>query len=97
MESGAQPGNTNSQRPRVVYKALMRAVAQSDGEQIRSGVERILELFGQGDRWAAEFVRDTLDGKPKQQTEISGPDGEPIPVKGVVEFVRSPAPAPGET
>ncbi len=42
-----------------------------------------------GDIQAMKEIGDRLDGKPKQQTEISGPDGEAVPVGLKVSFVDS--------
>ncbi|MGH7864218.1 MAG: hypothetical protein ACREQB_04465 [Candidatus Binataceae bacterium] len=47
-----------------------------------------------GDIAAMKEIGDRIDGKPKQQTELSGPDGEAIPVGMDVRII---APASGNT
>jgi hypothetical protein len=46
---------------------------------------RVVEAAADGDMQAAKEIGDRLDGKPKQQTELSGPEGGAIPTKMVVE------------
>ena len=45
-----------------------------DGRKLRLGVEKQLENFADGDQQAANWVRDTLDGKPKQSIDVSNDD-----------------------
>lgn len=40
---------------------------------------RVIEAAADGDMTAAKEIGDRLDGKPKQQTEVSGPGGAAIP------------------
>jgi len=77
-----------------VYDALRYAIAQDDYKHLKMAMKRVAELAADGDKWACEFIRDTLDGRPKQLTELSGPDGGDIPLKGILEFVRSPQDKP---
>jgi hypothetical protein len=43
-----------------------------------------MDLAEEGERWAAEYVRDTLDGKPAQQVNLADADGDKL----VVQLVR---------
>lgn len=65
-----QPGNTLGSKSRRVEKMLSRALDQDDDRRLRQGVEKLLDLFAEGERWAMEYVRDTLDGKPKQSVAM---------------------------
>ena len=47
---------------------------------------RVVEAASDGDAQAFKEIGDRLDGKPKQQTEVSGPDGGAIPTRLVVEI-----------
>jgi len=38
----------------------------------------LLDLAEAGESWAVKELRDTLDGKPPQALEHSGPDGDAI-------------------
>lgn len=69
------PGGINPSKP--VHDALKRASAQ-DPKRVRAMVESILTLASGGERWACEFVRDTLDGKPAQAITGAGDNGEHI-------------------
>ena len=87
--SGAQPGNQNAKKGKAFTDALRRALAARDIELnlgdnatlveiSRALVEKALEK----DVGAICQIRDTLQGKPVQATEISGPDGGEIPFSG---------------
>lgn len=98
MPAGAPVGNTNASKSRVVEQALKRACVQEDYKRLHTGIQKLLDQVAEGERWALELVRDTLDGKPKQQTEISGPEGGPIQtttvdlgpsVLGMIEKIRA--------
>lgn len=47
---------------------------------------RVVEAAADGDAQAFKEIGDRLDGKPKQQTEVSGPDGEALPLSISVGF-----------
>jgi hypothetical protein len=55
----------------MVEQALKRAVMADDGRTLRRGVEEQLRKFSEGDQAAAVWVRDTLDGKPKQAIDFN--------------------------
>lgn len=57
--------------------ALDKAIAQ-DPKALRRAADRLLNLAADGEAWAVKELADRLDGKPKQQTEITGADGGPI-------------------
>lgn len=71
-------GNANSGRRKntfVTDAILMEIKArEKSGDVIglRKMAVTIMDLAEEGERWAAEFIRDTIDGKPMQQVEFSG-------------------------
>ena len=71
-------GNANSGRRRQSYitDALMMEIKARENDGDKRGLRRmavsIMDLAETGERWAAEFVRDTVDGKPLQAVEVSG-------------------------
>lgn len=65
-------GNKDAAKGRKIERMLERALLQEDDRRLREGVEALLDKVAEGERWAMEFVRDSLDGKPKQQVEMSG-------------------------
>jgi len=72
--------------------ALRRAVhRESKGKGSAKWLDvianRVVEAAADGDAQAFKEIGDRLDGKPKQQTEVSGPDGGAIPTRLVVETV----------
>lgn len=75
-ERGAPIGNKNGEKSRVFHDAMRRACVQENFKRINQGVEQALTKAAEGERWALELVRDTLDGKPKQQIEGPGDNGE---------------------
>jgi hypothetical protein len=82
---GAPVGNRNavgeqdSERP--FRDAVRRAIAQDDGKRLRGAAEQLLDLAAAGESWAVKELADRMDGKPKQQTELTGANGEPFVVR----------------
>ena len=73
-----EPGNKIAAKGRKVEKMIERALLQEDDKRLREGVEVLLDLVATGERWAFEFVRDSIDGKPSQSVAISGDADNPI-------------------
>lgn len=75
-------GNSNSGRRRQTYitDALLMEIKarEKDGDKrgLRKMAITIMDLAEEGERWAAEYVRDTIDGKPVQAIEHSGEIGD---------------------
>lgn len=89
----APEGNQNARKSRMFEQALTRAIKQrdlkdGDGETLRKAAEALLDMAVAGRLDAVKELRDTLDGKPKQQTEITGADGGPVEQSLTVEFVK---------
>lgn len=84
---------TRRKSDKIWRDALMRALARrSPGEEgVIGGLDAIADAVVDAaiarDMQAIKEIGDRMDGKPKQQTEISGPDGEAIPVGMKVQFV----------
>lgn len=71
-------GNSNSGRRRNTFitEALRLEIKARDDGTSKKGLRKmavtIMDLAEAGERWAAEFIRDTVDGKPIQAIEHSG-------------------------
>jgi hypothetical protein len=79
---GAPAGNQNASKSRMFEQALIREIKQRDlkegeGEALRKIVANLLDRAAE-DVGAAKEVRDTLDGKPRQQIEATGEGGGPL-------------------
>lgn len=61
---GAPVGSRNGAKQRKFYDQMMVASAANDYAKLRNIAEKTLALAEEGEQWAVEFVRDTLDGKP---------------------------------
>lgn len=64
----------------------IRMVAASDTEldgqkvkRLRKVAHKLFDLAEEGDVTAIKEIGDRMDGKAKQATEVSGPDGASIP------------------
>ena len=80
-ESGNPNGTSKLKR---FYATLDRVIIQDEQEQtpkLRKAAEKLLEEASKGEPWALQMLADRLDGKPKQQTEITGADGAPLIVQ----------------
>jgi len=89
--AGAPEGNQNSSKSnRLWAETIRRAVVQSDPERLRSIAEKLLDMAASGDIQAMKELGDRLDGKPKQQTEVTGADGGPLQITEVAWNVVKP-------
>lgn len=43
---------------------------------LRKAAEQLLKFASAGESWAVKELRDTLDGRPAQQVQLAGHDGE---------------------
>ncbi len=86
---GAPIGNQNGVKSRLFHDVMRKAVIQDDRKRLEQGVQQLLDLAAEGDLNALTMIRDTLDGKPKQQTEVTGADGAPLVTSIAVEFARA--------
>lgn len=82
---GAPEGNQNAKKGKLFHDELRKALIQDDLRRLRAGIEVLMDKAAEGDRFAIELIRDTMDGKPKQQMEVSGEDGAPLTVQ-IVRF-----------
>ena len=57
--------------------AVERAIATDNARRLRACAETLLDRAAEGEPWAVVVLRDTLDGKPRQQVDVSG-DGSPM-------------------
>ncbi len=89
-ERGAPVGNTNAAKAKVFYDAVRKACVQEDWRRLNAGVEQLLDNAAAGERWALEMLRDTTDGKPKQQVEVAGEDGGPVQYEVIRRVVVRP-------
>ena len=72
MESGAQPGNTNSTADkRLITSALKRVVTQST-DKLKRACEKVLNDAVNGNLASLGFIADRLEGKPAQSLSIDG-------------------------
>lgn len=84
-------GNHNGAKGKQWAEAVKRAIRAKYGkewdESLAELAKGLVDAAADGDLQALKEIGDRLDGKPKQQTEISGPDGSAIPMRTVVNFV----------
>lgn len=84
------PGRSGKRQDSLWADALRRAIKRredSDPQALERLADVLLNKAAEGDMAAMKELGDRLDGKPKQRTELSGPDGEQIPVGMKVSFV----------
>lgn len=72
-KSGNPGGRSRAER--FVTEALVMEMKSraddGDTKGMRGVARKIWDLAELGERWAAEFIRDTLDGKPTQQVDMN--------------------------
>lgn len=85
-----QSGNpSGSVASKPFLDTLNRAIAQDDARKLRKCAETLLDKAAEGEPWAVQMLADRLDGKPKQQTEVTGADGAPLLTSIAVELIRA--------
>lgn len=78
---GAPKGNKNAVKGKVIEDALRKALIQDDYKKLNSGMQEVLNQAEKGERWALEFIRDTMDGKPAQSVNLDGQLDQSITVE----------------
>lgn len=79
-------GNANSGRRKQTFitDALLLEIKARENDGDKSGLRKmavkIMDLAEGGERWAAEYLRDTVDGKPAQRVEVAGDADNPLSV-----------------
>src|SRR5215467_14873804 len=91
------PRNPRGQQRDKIYREALRLelADMSEGidlKKLREIARTHIEKAAAGDMQAIKELRDTLDGKPAQALEHSGPDSEPITkvVNEIVHVYRTP-------
>ena len=84
LESGGQKGNTNAVKAKPWAEAIDRALKQ-DRAALNRLAAKLIAKAEEGDMAALKEIGDRLDGKPKQQTELTGAGDGPLVIQ-VVKF-----------
>ena len=85
--SGAPLGNTNAAKGKMFYDQL-RKIAVQNPERLRNVAETLFVAAESGEPWAVKELIDRFDGKPTQQTELTGADGESLLAGIQVTFIK---------
>jgi hypothetical protein len=80
-------GNKLGAKSRIFEQTVKRAIAQDDYQALRNIVNKMVSLAEEGERWAVEMLRDTLDGKPAQQLVAQDEQGRELSI-GLVAYAR---------
>ena len=83
----AAPGNQYAAKAKMVEQALKRAAEREDWKRFHDGIEKVWDAWASGEVWAMQFVRDTIDGKPKERVEIDATPAYLEAVSGLAAFV----------
>ena len=90
MWQPGESGNPKGRPKKPFAEVLNRAIAQEDSKRLRECVEKLLDAAAKGEPWALAMVADRLDGKPKQQTELTGEDGGPVAFSQIERVIVKP-------
>ena len=85
--SGAPLGNSNAAKGKMFYDQL-RKIAVQEPQRLRNVAETLFSAAELGEPWAVKELIDRFDGKPTQQTELTGADGESLLTGIQVTFVK---------
>lgn len=87
MAGGAPIGNKNGSKGKLFYDQL-RKISVQQPERLRNVAEVLFNAAELGEPWAVKELIDRFDGKPTQQTELTGADGESLLTGIQVTFVK---------
>lgn len=82
-------GNQNASKSRLVHDELRKLAAQDNFKRLRAGLNKVMNAFEAGEPWAAQFVRDSLDGRPAVAVTVTSDD---TPVISMIRMVIVPPP-----
>ena len=82
-----EPGNRHAAKRREFEQAVRRSLAVDDYQSLRRIVDKVRDLAEEGERWAVEMIRDTLDGKPAQQIVATDTEGRSLAI-GLVAYAE---------
>jgi len=80
-----QKGNSVAAKDKLFARTLKRALDQENGVKLRQCAEKVIELAVQGERWACEMLRDTLDGRPATSLVATDDEGRSLTI-GLIAF-----------
>lgn len=85
-QSGNPGGRPKTKHTQEALMMEMRTREQEkDPRGMRKVASKVWDLAEEGEKWAVEFIRDTLDGKPAQT--IIGDEENPLPVAHTVRLI----------
>lgn len=80
-----EQGNKHAAKRREFEAAVRRSLAADDFQSLRKMADKVRDLAVEGERWAVELIRDTLDGKPAQQIVATDTEGKALAI-GLVAY-----------
>lgn len=82
-------GNKNASHDKPWSDAIRRALLANDGKKLRAIAEKVVEKAEEGDMAAIREIGDRIEGRPRQQMEVTGADGKDlIPPTDMLEVAR---------
>lgn len=88
-----EKGNTHGAKSKLFDQAVRRALASDDYAALRRCADRVVALAEEGERWAVELLRDTLDGRPAQSLVAADAEGRELSI-ALVAYNPAQLPAP---
>ena len=84
------PGHQYSAKAQRLSRALERALAADDWKRLHQGCDRLADAFAEGQAWALQMVFDRVEGRSRQQVDItSTTDARGLDLQTVVQAVLS--------
>lgn len=82
-----EPGNQLSAKGKQVTRALERALAADNWARLHRGCDKLADAFAAGQPWALQLCFDRLEGRARQQIDVSSSDIREVSLADVVTAV----------
>ena len=80
-------GNRYAAKAATITRSIERALAQDNYRRLHAGIDRVVEAFANGDRWAIEWCTDRVEGRAVARIERTDNDARELDLAAVMRMV----------
>ena len=87
-KAGAPLGNTNNVKAKIWSDALRKHITQNP-KDLAESAKALFNKAKEGDVAAMKEIGDRLEGKPTQQVDVGGQEGNPLITELIVKVIEA--------